>query len=111
MVDIEKRVSDLETQSKRFRSHLESEQRVYGQHGQRLTEQGITLKVMSDSIKEIKDSLKAIDGAIRDSQGIHVRLDRLEQLQQNSATRWDKWVAILAVLISLASVLMQTGKI
>lgn len=108
---MEQRVNNLEQQSKRFAAHLESEQRVYNQHGQRLSEQALTLQMISDNVREMKADLKEIDKIIRNSDGLSIRLDRLEQQQKNNATRWDKWVAILAVLISLASVLMQTGKI
>lgn len=106
-MSLEERISNLETQSKRFRSHLESEQRVYNQHGERLTEQGITLKVISDRINEVREDLKTIDNLLRNGSGLTVRVDRLEQQQKGDRLRGEKWVAVTAVLISMISVIIQ----
>ena len=110
MSDIEQRISHLETQSKRFKSHLESEQRVYNQHGERLTEQGITLKVISTQIDEVKVKITALDSLLRDGNGLTVRLDRLEQQQKGDRMRGEKWVAVTAVLIAMISVIIQFVK-
>lgn len=110
MNDIEQRIEDLETQSKRFVSHLESERRVYSQHGQRLTEQGITIQMINENLKEIKADVKQIDNALRNSNGITMRIDRLEQQQKSNDSRQDKWIAVIAVLISLGATLLQLLK-
>lgn len=110
MNDLDKRVENLEMQSKRFSSHLESEQRVYNQHGERLTEQTITIKMMSDTMKELKDQIKDMDKYLRNGNGISVRLDRLEQSQKAAKDSNDKWVAWGAVIVSIISVIFQILK-
>lgn len=107
MKDIDSRITDLEAQSKRFASHLESEQRVYNQHGERLTEQTITIKMMSDTMKELKDQIKDMDKYLRNGNGISVRIDRLEQAQKAARDHGEKWIAWGAVIVSIISVVFQ----
>jgi chaperonin cofactor prefoldin len=95
---------NVKDQLGRIISHLESEQRVYGGHGKRID-------LMEKLFEKMQRDNEIVERLLRDDEkGLSVRMDRIEQQQKSSSARIERWISILAVILSLVSILSQYVK-
>ncbi len=98
---IKQQCENLDTQLKRLVSHLESEQRVYGETSRRVGDLNHSIQTMQKLIEKL-DSI-----IINGGNGLLMRVDRIEQREKESKNRIFMWVSIASVLISLGGMAMQ----
>lgn len=104
-------IDHLKEQQKRFQSHLESEQRVYGGHGKRLDYQEKWIdRIQSEVDKHDKMLLNS-------GEGLALKIDRVIQKEElrDKAEKNFQWtfsnvVAILAMVISAIIAILQFMK-
>lgn len=92
---------NLDIQLKRFIAHLESEQRVYGETSRRVGDLNHSIQTMQKLIEKLDNIV------INGGNGLLMRVDRIEQRENESKNRLFMWVSIASVLISLASIAIQ----
>jgi hypothetical protein len=89
---LEKEVEGLNTQLKRFISHVESEQRVTTNISKRV-----------DSIENLTDKHEKM--LINTGQGVMFRVDRMEQRESRSKSSIQMWISVLAIIISVLTLI------
>lgn len=88
-------MEDLDGQLKRIVSHLESERRVYGQHGERLNTMEGTIKRMEERLLKYENIM------FNKGSGVLFDLDRLKQDKHRKESSWPNIISIVSLLVSL----------
>lgn len=91
----------LKDQMNRLISHVESEQRVYGQHGKRIDQQERTITNLQTLVDKLDNILRNGNG------GMQLRVDRLEQREKESRLRLTMWLSIASGAVGLLSLILQ----
>lgn len=97
--------TNLKTQIERLVSHVESEQRVYGQHGKRIDQHERTMTTLQTLVDKLDNILRNGNG------GLQLRVDRLEQREKESRIRLTMWLSIASGAVGLLSLIMQMTRI
>lgn len=94
-------IKNLKDQLNRLSSHVESEQRVYGETSKRVS----LLEKVIESQQKLIDKL---DSIIRNGNGgLQLRVDRIEQREDQSKQRLTMWLAIASGAVGLLSLILQ----
>ncbi len=105
-----KTVEELELQSGRTVSHVESEQRVRVEQGKRLDQCIKDLERIKDELKDLKDDNKEYRRVIYSENGLIIRLDRLEQRSSAGKENLRTGLSIGAVLLTLWKIISDFVK-
>lgn len=94
-------IKNIKDQLSRLSSHVESEQRVYGETSKRVT----LLEKVVDVQQKLIDKL---DSIIRNGNGgLQLRVDRIEQREDQGKQRLTMWLAIASGAVGLLSLILQ----
>jgi hypothetical protein len=94
-------IKNIKDQLHRLSSHVESEQRVYGETSKRVT----LLEKVVDVQQKLIDKL---DSIVRNGNGgLQLRVDRIEQREDLGKQRLTMWLAIASGAVGLLSLVLQ----